>query len=411
MQYRVDSADTAQAALDQAGPGDRIMVSAGTYLDWKVTASCTGTVDSPVVIQAEEPGPVVLSGASTFVLVGGSVVVQGFRFSNCRLTESCVVLDGASGCRVTGCTFRRPCGEAPVIMVRGTTADGRVDHCRFLEPEARSVQVFIEAEESPVRTRIDHNLFQDVPPIPSGNGRETIQIGQSQPRWGWVSPLTVVEHNTFLRCDGEIEIISNKASHNVYRRNWFKDCKGELVMRGGSYCEITENRFENCTGGIRLSGMHHRVVNNVIANCKVGIRLRYGMTRELGGAYQAVGHCLLANNTIVDAETVGLHVGAGKDTDAGEKGVASIAPYGNEFIRNIVTGSRGVLVKIEDAPENRITGNVFWSKGEAAAPDVDGNVLDEPRFIDATTGDYRLAATTRHPTIGAPGRPMPDQCL
>jgi nitrous oxidase accessory protein NosD len=220
-----------------------------------------------------------------------------------------------------------------------------------------------------VGNRIDHNLFQDVPPI-GGNGRETIQVGQSQPKWGLTEPRTVVEHNTFLRCDGEAEVISNKSSHNIYRRNLFRECEGELVMRGGSHCVLEGNRFERCSGGIRLSGTHHRVVDNVIVgNRSTGIRLLYGMTRELGGHYQASTGCLVANNTIVDAGEVGIHIGAGGGRDWGERGIANVAPYGNRFINNIVVGSTETFLLSEDCPDNVVEHNLYYTICKAAVFD------------------------------------------
>ncbi len=285
------------------------------------------------------------------------------------MTSSCVALSGARGCRFTACRFEDTSGKAPVVSIADCARDNRVDHCAFLRPAARSVQVIVRSEEPPAGNRIDHNLFQDVPPI-GGNGRETIQVGQSQPKWGLTEPRTVVEHNTFLRCDGEAEVISNKSSHNTYRRNLFRECEGELVMRGGSHCILEGNRFERCSGGIRISGTHHRVVDNVIVgNRGTGIRFLYGMTRELGGHYQAPTGCLVTNNTIVDAGKAGIHIGSGGGRDWGEKGVADVAPYGNRFVNNIVVGSEGALLVSEDCPDNVVEHNLYYAICKAAVSD------------------------------------------
>ncbi len=391
-----------QLALKGTNLGDVIVVKDGVYSDWDMEVACEGSEDSPVVIRPETPGGVTLVDESSFKISGAYVTLSGFRFEDCGLMDSCVLIDGGLSVRVTDCCFEGASGRAPVIMVRGRSVDCRVDHCRFIKPEARSVQVVVQGERSPMRTVIDHNLFQDVPPIPSGNGRETIQIGQSQPNWGWFCPLTIVEYNTFLRCDGEIEIISNKSSRNTYRYNLFKDCKGELVMRGASHCEIIGNRFENCTGGVRLSGTHHRVMDNVIVNPqKIGIQLRYGMTEELGGHYQAVGHCLIANNTIVNAKAVGLFVGSSRDRDAGEKGVSTIAPYANQIVKNIVAGEQGQVVTVDHAPDNMIVENVFYGTDEAVVTEIDGNLLDDPMFVGAE--DWRLQENSPAIGMGASG--------
>lgn len=371
-----------QAAIDLAKPGDEIVIADGLYSDWDVTVPCIGTEKAPITIRPENPQGVTLTDESTFKVSGSYIIFRDFRFEDCRLLDSCVLLDGAVEVRITQCVFEGAFGRAPVIGVKGQSVGCRIDHCQFIKPEARSIQISVRGEKSPMRTRIDHNLFQDVPPIPAGNGRETIQIGQSQPTWGWFSPMTVVENNTFLRCDGEIEIISNKSSRNTYRNNLFKDCKGELVMRGASHCVIEGNRFENCTGGVRLSGTHHRVENNLIVNSqKIGIQLRYGMTKELGGHYQAVGHCFIKNNTIINSGTIGLYVGSSRNQDAGEKGISTIAPYANQIVNNIVVSNQGDVVKIDQASDNMITDNWFYGTDKTSVSELDGNTVGNPQLL------------------------------
>lgn len=392
----VSSPEEICKAVGNAMQGDEIVVKDGHYSDWRVQVSC----DKPVEIRPEHPNGATFSGETSFQITGRDVVMRGLAFLDCRLTSSVVSLHGAVNCRVTACRFEGASGKAPVVGISGKAADNRVDHCKFIRPEARSIQVIINETSAPVRSRIDHNLFQDVPPI-GGNGRETIQIGQSQPKWGRLEPLTVVEHNEFLRCDGEAEVISNKSSRNTYRYNLFVDCKGELVIRGASYCLVAGNRFEHCSGGIRLSGTHHRVVDNVIAGSRgTGIRLQYGMTVELGGLYQAVGHCLIANNTVVDAGRAGILVGDGRDKDWGEKGIANQAPYDNRFVNNVIVGKTGTLLAVNGAPENRIERNLFHATDEAAVPEAgDQPLFADPLFLDPDTGDYRLRPES--PALGA----------
>ena len=53
-------------------------------------------------------------------------------------------------------------------------------------------------------------------------------------------------------CNGEPEVISNKSSNNIYRKNYFEDCDGELVMRGGHDCVIDSNVIKGGNSGIRV---------------------------------------------------------------------------------------------------------------------------------------------------------------
>lgn len=392
----VTSETELQTAINQAKPGTEMVIADGLYADWDITVPCIGTQQMPITIRPQTPQGITLTDESTFKVSGSYIVIRDFRFEDCRLLDSCILLDGALDVRVTACTFEGAFGRAPVIGIKGASVGCRIDHCQFIKPEARSIQVIVRGEKSPMRTRIDHNLFQDVPPIPAKNGRETIQIGQSQPKWGWFSPMTVVEYNTFLRCDGEIEIISNKSSRNTYRFNLFKDCKGELVMRGASHCTIEGNRFENCTGGIRLSGTHHRVENNLIINSqKMGIQLRYGMTKELGGHYQAVSNCLIKNNTIIHSKNTGLFVGTSRNRDAGEKGTSTIAPFNNQIVNNIVVSNQGHVVQVDQAPNNIIKDNWFYATDKAIPSQIEGNSTKDPQLN-----------TNHHTTAQSPAQGM-----
>ena len=117
MVYQVDSAESTQEAIEKAQPGDEIVVADGMYADWDVTVSCAGTEDEPIVIRAASR-EVKLVDESSFKVTGAYAVIQGFRFEDCRMLESCVLFDGATGCRVTDCEFEGAFGRAPVVMVR-----------------------------------------------------------------------------------------------------------------------------------------------------------------------------------------------------------------------------------------------------------------------------------------------------
>ena len=416
VEMRVGSPDELAQAVTQAKAGDEIVLADGRYADWRVTLSCQGTPQQPIVVRPATEGGVTFTAKTSFRITGRHVIVQGLTFDGCELKSLIVVFQGAKHCRVTRCRFvnsDRGSGRAVVTFGDGAD-DSRLDHCALMHTVGRSVQILIGSHAKkhgpPRRNRIDHNLFQDVPPK-GGNGRETIQVGSNQRDYGMLDPQTVVEHNVFLRCNGEAEIISNKSSRNTYRRNLFKDCRGELVMRGGSHCTIEGNRFERCSGGIRLHGTHHRVVDNVIVNPKgTGIRLGYGATVELGGIYQAVGHCLIANNTVVNAGREGIRIGFNRDYGKGkwkEKwGSLKFAPYGNRIERNVIVGSKGELLKTDHAPDNVIVGNLFHATHGATVPTPgEGALLTDPKFIDPAAGDFRRRGD-EDPPVGASAEPI-----
>lgn len=410
-EFRVATPDEFGHVVEMVKAGDIIVVADGQYKDWQVTLSCGGDPGQPIVVRPATKGGVVLTGKTSLGLTGSHVVVRGLTFDECELTAPIVSLVQAKHCRITECRLLNSSqGGRPVISFGDGADDNRVDHCQFIQTVGRCVQFRIGSHAvkhgPPSRNHIDHNLFQDVPPL-GGNGRETIQIGSNQRDYGKLEPLTLVEHNVFLRCNGEAEIISNKSSRNTYRHNLFKDCRGELVMRGGSHCIIEGNRFEGCNGGIRLHGTHHRVVDNVIVNPKgTGIRLGYGASMDLGGIYQAVGHCVVANNTIVKPGGEGIVVGFNRNYEMRGWGVLKFAPYSNRFERNIIVGSKAPLITIDRAVDSVVTGNMLHATGEATVPTPgDGALLAAPEFIDAAAGDYRRR-TGNGPMLGAPAVPL-----
>ncbi len=67
---------------------------------------------------------------------------------------------------------------------------------------------------------------------------------------------TIVENNVFDRCDGEVEIISNKSNGNIYRGNLFLRSRGALTLRHGDDTLVEGNVFrgdgKDFTGGIRV---------------------------------------------------------------------------------------------------------------------------------------------------------------
>ena len=372
--------DTLAAQFAKANPGDTFVLEDGTYADVKLTIDACGEPGNPITIQGEDRSAV-MTGQSVLHVTGKHLVLEGLKFDGCVLNDSCIDLDGAEECQVVDCEFSNSGGKRAAISIQGTATRNTIERCEFAHLEQRSVQVIIKGEAAPVDNVIVENTFRDIPRIPSGNGRETIQVGQNQRDWGHVEPRTIVERNRFLRCDGEIEIISNKSSRNTYRHNLFKDCKGELVMRGGSYCYVHGNRHENCTGGIRLSGTHHTVTHNLIRNCVGGFKIPYGMTIEQGGLYQAVTECLIAHNTVIDTEKVGLNVGINRMMDRNEMGIAKHPPYKNRFVNNVFEAASGKHVVVDQAPGNEFVSNLL--AGDASpGEELEGNATTEDALLD-----------------------------
>ena len=98
----------------------------------------------------------------------------------------------------------------------------------------------------------------------SGNdlGIEPIRIGVSTQ--AEFDSRTTVEYCYFTNCNGDGELISNKASQNVLRYNTFEENRvAELVLRHGDEAVVYGNFFLNNMGGVRVrEGSNHFIYNN-----------------------------------------------------------------------------------------------------------------------------------------------------
>jgi hypothetical protein len=115
-----------------------------------------------------------------------------------------------------------------------------------------------------------NNRFLDRPKIDDQNGYEIIQIGWSGSRAAATGSL--IQGNTFERCDGENELITLKASDIVVRKNRFIASQGVLCLRTARRVLVQDNLFDGRgrenTGGVRLQGDGHVLIGNTFRDLK-----------------------------------------------------------------------------------------------------------------------------------------------
>jgi hypothetical protein len=247
---------------------------------------------------------------------------------------------------------------------RGNPPSGQKKEKKLFDPEN---PVDLTTDIFPIGTKIHHNKFIDIPQVQWENGGECIQVGQYQNRIGEAMTMTEVFENEFIRYNGEGEIISNKSSGNRYYNNYFEDCGGSLVIRGGHDCKIFGNVFRGGVGGLRIYGTGHEVYENKIEGTEKGILLGYGTGRgyELT-FYTAVENCTIRNNKIINSKEVGIYVGYGKGgqwhhvSDGATIGkIQNIAPQNNSIFDNLIVGPFEKAIIIDGAPENKVGNNTL----------------------------------------------------
>ena len=183
-----------------------------------------------------------------------------------------------------------------------------MDHCRFVGQNHSGCTVTVWLDGKPTHHRIDHNHLADRPADPDdGNGFETMRLGTS--KQGDTKAFVTVENNLFERCDGEIEIISNKSCDNVFRGNTFRACAGTLTLRHGHRATIANNVFlgegKKGSGGVRIIGEGHQITGNYIADvddrASGAFSIAAGIPNTAANGYQQVKDVLIAHNTVLES--------------------------------------------------------------------------------------------------------------
>jgi poly(beta-D-mannuronate) lyase len=367
--YKVKTADEFNKAAASAAPGDEIVIANGSYTGWAVAINGNGTADKPIIIRAENAGKAVFTGEvhQTVLRVSGSYInIKGLKFEGCQLLKDkggvvLVELTASKYCRMMDCAFNKNTVNAqfmPIVVVGGKSEHARINNCSFTNNvNNQDVQVRVGANDVSVYTLIDHNTFMNKDSVTwkGNNGGECVQIGQDPILLGNKYAYATVRDNKFVSCNGEPEVISNKASGNKYINNTFENCHGELVMRGGHECLVDSNKFEGGTGGIRVNGTGHTITNNQFKGLPIAIRLMYGMAKGKTdtGFYIAASGCTVKNNRIKGCDT-GILIGGSKNADWNGKfdtkrypsrTMQDVAPFDNKLENNTIANTKKAVTE------------------------------------------------------------------
>ncbi|WP_366185502.1 chondroitinase-B domain-containing protein [Flavobacterium ovatum] len=311
-----------KAAIKEAKAGDEIVLTNGVWKDIQIQFTGKGTQNAPIVLRAETSGKVFIEGVSDLKIGGTYLEVSGLYFRN-GYTPSSTIIDFhidkkniANHCKVTQC------------VIEDFTQLNRVNDDHWIEFWGRNNQLdhnYITGKSNQGPTimvvlkgnehinnyhQITNNHFGPRPRKGGPHG-ETIQIGDSGT--SMAPSFTIVSHNLFERCDGEVEIISNKSNYNEYRNNIFYKSEGSLVLRHGNYCTIDGNIFigdekSDFMGGVRVVNTGHWITNNYFYKIKgeefrSALAVMNGVPKSPLNRYNQVTDAVIAYNTFVDCIT------------------------------------------------------------------------------------------------------------
>ena len=432
-QVYVNDPEDLEDLVNAASAGDIFIVEDGNYNDFESTFTGIGNATAPITIKSETIGGVVLTGESQFVLKKAAhIIIEGFVF-DAEGDETLIKLEGCNNIRITRNVFELATTESiKWVFVGGiwndnnfefTSHDNRIDHNIFQNKTTPGHYITIDGtsneDEDDYRQsqcdRIDHNYFKNNSPRAS-NEKESIRIGWSE--MSQSSGYTTVEHNLFEDCDGDPEIVSVKSCDNIVRHNTFLKSYGTLSLRHGNRNRIEGNYFFGggkpngdfdgspiYTGGIRIYGTDHLIINNYMEGLQgtkwdAPIALTQGdaidgSSTNLSKHFRAE-RVTIAYNTLVN-NTYGIEIGFDNNGNYNKK-LSDIT-----IAHNVVTGSENNLIKYVDG--NTQNGAITWinnvmhptgsatltSDGSTFAS-TEVNVTDPNLSFDGTT--WRATSTS-----------------
>ena len=358
----VKNAEELKSSIENAKPGDQIIMANGVWKDIEIVFTGQGTKQAPITLKAETPGEVFIEGESSLKFSGEYLVASGLYFRNGYTPGRAVIqfrLDDkkvANYCRLTNTVidgFNQLSRDRQDIWVEFFGRHNQLDLCYLAGKSNRGPTVRVDLKGNKSINNYHQIVNNHFGPRPRKGGpqAESLQLGSS---YTSMSPShTMVANNLFERCNGEVEVISSKTNFNEFRNNVFYKSEGSLVTRHGNYCTIDGNWFigdeSSEIGGIRLVNTGHTVTNNYFYNLrgsyfKSPFAIMNGIPRSPLNRYNQVTDVVVAYNTWINC-TSPWRIGIGANLDQKDvlplSEIRSARPIRTTFANNIIYNKQG----------------------------------------------------------------------
>ena len=263
--FYVSSQQEFDDAHDKAAMNDSIIWRTGTYPNIFMNIS-----KDHLFVTAENLGHTIFNGNSRVEITGDYITLRGCQFLDGDIGTKDVVNIRGSHILFTQNNIRGyRCYK--YLRVRESSQYVDITYCNFenrLNLDDQNILSILVHQTNPGYHKIQWCSFKNFDGTGNDLGIEPIRIGLST-QANRIS-RTLVEYCYFTQCNGDGEIISSKATQNVYRFNTFEDNPlAELVLRHGSEAIVYGNFFLRGKGGIRVrEGQNHYIYNNYFSDLK-----------------------------------------------------------------------------------------------------------------------------------------------
>lgn len=282
-------------AHDSAAMNDTLVWRSGTYEDIYMNISA-----DHLCIKAETLGGVIFTGASRVNITGDYITLEGFQFLDGDIGSNDVIHTRGSYNVFTQINIRAY-RSYKYLRVREESRYAEITYCNFenrLNLDDQNILSILVDDTNPGYHKIQYCSFKNFDGTGNDLGIEPIRIGVST-QADFIS-RSLVEYCYFTQCNGDGELISSKATQNVYRYNTFENNPlAELVLRHGSEAIVYGNFFINGKGGVRVrEGQDHYIYNNYFY--EIDDRAIYLQNEDS----DPLDNINIAFNTIVDCSEV-----------------------------------------------------------------------------------------------------------
>ena len=399
----VTSSSAFSTAVQNANPGDVIVIKNGTYTDFgHKTIDCEGTSENPIIIKSENKHGAVICGGR-FTVTGKYITFKDLRSQNAAITFTI----SGSYIQVTGCYFSNNANDVIVIKNDQNLIPkyNSIDHNEIIHFKKMAILIRVNnVNQYPQHNTIEYNSIIDQ--IASGENADSLRIGTGTPKFAKLRLYTKIRYNYFEKINNCNEAISIKSSANNLIGNVVKNSLAGIWIRKGEDNIVEDNWIEDSDEGILVLGNNNRIMNNVVINSKYGIQLPYGQGYDLAvDRIPAPNNCIVANNTIYNCSNYGLYMSLWKNRDDWENNwpnegrISDKPPKDNLIINNIIQGSVGTLFDNDNATsQNDITHQILYTTGSNYGYSGPNVIKHDPQFR-SPPNDFYLKSSS--PAVGS----------